>query len=254
LTLAPQRVPALWLGLLVTLLLQLAPRQALALEVPRLAGRVNDLAGLLDAGQRAALEAKLEAYERGSGHQFALLSVPSLEGDSLEDFSIRVVESWKLGKRGKDDGVLLLVAKQERQMRIEVGYGLEGDIPDAIASRIVREVIQPAFRQGDFHGGLDQAFSLLMRAAGGESVLPPPRAERRQPGGLKLLFWGAILLFWLLSQAGRGGRGRGAGAFMLGAGMGGGFGGGMGGRRGGGGGGFGGGGGGFGGGGASGGW
>jgi uncharacterized protein len=251
LSLGPQRAAALWLvGGLIGLLLQ-APSPVRALDVPPLGGRVNDLAGLLDAGQRAALEQKLEAYERGSGHQFALLSVPSLDGDSLEDFSIRVVERWKLGKRGKDDGVLVLVAKQDRQMRIEVGYGLEGDIPDAIASRIVREVLQPAFKQGDFYGGLDQAFGMLMRAAGGESVLPPPRAERRQPGGMKLLFWGVIVLFWLLSGAGRGGRGRGAGAFLLGAGMGGGFGGG--GRRGGGGG-FGGGGGGFGGGGSSGGW
>ena len=221
--------------------------QAFALAVPALHGRVNDLAGLLDATQARALEQKLEAYERGSGHQLALLTIPSLEGDSLEDFSIRVVEDWKLGKKGKDDGILILVSRDDRKMRIEVGYGLEGDVPDAIASRIIREVMQPAFRRGDFYGGLNQAFDYLMRAAGGESVtIPQHRVERQgAPASLFMLLVIALVLFRFFGPLG---------LFMMGSGFGGrgryhgGFGGGFGG------GGFSGGGGGFGGGGASGGW
>ena len=216
---------------------------ARALDVPPLRGRVNDLAGLLDATQAQALEQKLAAYERGSGHQFALLTLPSLEGDSLEDFSIRVVEAWKLGKKGRDDGILVLVAQQDRKMRIEVGYGLEGDVPDAIASRVIHEVMQPAFRSGDFYGGLNQAFDYLMRAAGGESVTIPEHRTQRQgaPLSLFMLLVIGLVLFRFFGPLG---------LLMMGSSLGGGHrysGGGFGG-------GFSGGGGGFGGGGASGGW
>src|SRR5262249_3035632 len=116
-------------------------------------------------------------YEQRSGHQFALLSVPSLEGDSLEEFSIRVAERWKLGRKGKDDGLILVVVPNEHKMRIEVGYGLEGVIPDAIASRVVRDVLAPAFRRNDFAGGIEAAFDVLMRTAD-----DPQAAARGQPG------------------------------------------------------------------------
>ncbi|HWO07959.1 MAG TPA: TPM domain-containing protein, partial [Polyangiaceae bacterium] len=142
---------------------------ASALEVPPLEGRrVNDRAGVLSARERGELEARLAAYERGTGHQLAVLIVPSLEGDPIEDFSIRVVESWKLGKQGRDDGVLLLIALQDRKIRIEAGYGLEGDLPDARASRIVNEVITPEFQRGEMALGISLGVAAIAAVTGGD--------------------------------------------------------------------------------------
>ena len=117
-----------------------------ALDVPPLRGRINDYAALLPGDRAQALESRLAAFEKETGHQVAVLTVPGLEGDSLEDFSIRVAEAWKIGKKGFDNGAILLVAQKDRKLRIEVGYGLEGVLPDAIANRIVQEVIVPRFR------------------------------------------------------------------------------------------------------------
>src|SRR5690606_12649040 len=114
---------------------------ALALDVPPLRGRVNDTAGLLSTEARSALEERLRAHEEATGQQFVLLTIPGLEGEPIENYSIAVVEKWKLGREKEDDGLLLLVSAGDRKMRIEVGYGLEGDIPDAIASRVTREVL-----------------------------------------------------------------------------------------------------------------
>jgi uncharacterized protein len=228
-----------------------------ALEVPPLRAHVNDTAGLLDDATRAALENQLTSHEQATGQQFALLTVPTLEGDPIEDFSIEVAEKWKLGREKEDDGLVMVIAVQDRKMRIEVGYGLEGNIPDAVAARVVREVLQPAFRAGDFNGGVMRAFDVLIRAAGGEAVMPPPKRQvRQQRPPLFGLFVGMLIVMMILSRFGGGGRGgrrrRGGGFFIFPMG-GGGFGGG-GGGWGGGGGGWGGGGGGFGGGGASGDW
>ena len=223
---------------------------ARALDVPPLQGRVNDLAGVLSAAERGALEARLAAYERGTGHQLAVLLMPTLEGDPVEDFSIRVVESWQLGKKGRDDGILLLVAVQDRKVRIEVGYGLEGDLPDARAARIVREVIAPAFQQGNMALGIARGVAAITAATGGEGqALAPAEPRRREPRGLSPYLLLLIVLALFL------GGGRGMGGFIVGSALGGGFGrGGFGGGGSRGSGGFRGGGGGFGGGGASGGW
>ena len=232
---------------------------AAALEPPPLQGRVNDLAGLLDPGARGALEARMADYERRTGHQFALLTVPSLEGDPIEDFGIRVVEAWQLGDAQRDDGLLLLIAQAERRVRIEVGYGLEGAIPDALASRVIRNVLAPAFREGKPAEGIAASLELLMGAAAGEAVGVPraPGRTRRGPAGTSL-FLLTMLAFAALSLGGGGrrrrmGMGGIAGPILIGGALGGalGRGGGMGGGFGGG---FGGLGGGFGGGGASGGW
>lgn len=259
------QLPAALLQLLLALLLVLAPASALALEVPPLRAHVNDEADLLSPAAEQALERKLTAYEQKSQQQFALLTIDSLEGDALEDFSIRVVESWKLGKKGKDDGLLMLVVKRDRKLRIEVGYGLEGDVTDAFSARLIRNVLAPALRTGDAEGGIDRSFDALMLKASGQSVgaleSPPPQRERKRasPFGVLVLLLLALpfVLPLLLGRGGRGGRGRRNG-FILGGlggfGAGGGFGGSGGGGFGGGGGGFGGGGGGFGGGGASGSW
>jgi uncharacterized protein len=240
--------------------------RASALEVPPLSGRVNDLAGVLSADAKARLESQLAQYEHSSGHQFALLTLKSLEGDALDDFSLRVVERWKLGKKGKDDGLLLLVVTADHKVRIEVGYGLEGSITDALSSRVTRNVIAPAFRKGDYEGGIERALGALMTAGSDGKVEIPDAPKSASPRAPAIGVGGVILLMLLLGPlltglfASRGSRRGRRGPWSSGAVLGGGFGGfgsggfGGGGFGGGGGGGFSGGGGSFGGGGASGSW
>src|SRR5574340_907947 len=122
--------------------------------VPPLKSRVTDLTGTLSANEAVQLEQKLAAFEEKKGSQIAVLIVPTTQPETIEQYAIRVAEAWKLGRKGVDDGVLLLIAKNDRTLRIEVGYGLEGVLPDAIAKRIIDELIVPAFRQGDFAAGL----------------------------------------------------------------------------------------------------
>ncbi len=242
---------------LLWLAVYLAPAAAWALAVPALRGQVTDLSGILPTAERTQITAELEAHARKTGQQMAVLIVPSLEGDPLEDFSMRVAEAWQLGRKHRDDGVLLLVALQERKIRIEAGYGLEGVITDALSSRIIRDVMQPRFRAGDYTGGIREALHLLMAASGGEVVDLPggePLGGGAQPlftgcGLTALAFFFVIftLLRLVLPRRRRPWWGGGWGS-------GGGFGGGFGGGSRGGFGGFSGGGGRFGGGGASGGW
>ena len=160
---------------------------AAALEVPFLSGRVNDQAGLLDDAYESRLEERLRALEDETGAQVAVLTVESLEGDPIEDFSIRVVETWKLGREGVDDGVLVLISRDDRRMRIEVGYGLEGALTDAQAGRIIDRLMAPRFREGDFPGGVDAAVEAISTAVRGEElVLPEPssRSVGFDPGTL----------------------------------------------------------------------
>jgi uncharacterized protein len=179
---------ALWA--IVTFVTMAAPTLARAQSpqpVPPLQARVTDLAGTLDAAQRARLDAGLAALEARTGAQVAILIVPTTQPEAIEPYAIRVAEAWKLG-RGReraqrdtgdarataiDDGVLVLVAKNDRKVRIEVGYGLEGAIPDAIAKRIITESISPRFRAGDFAGGLEAGVADLSRRIAGEA-LPAP--------------------------------------------------------------------------------
>jgi uncharacterized protein len=175
---------------------------ARALEVPPLRGRVNDLAGIIPAARARNLEQQLMTFESGTGYQFAVLTVTSLEGDPIEDFGIRVVEQWKLGRADKDDGLLLLVAVEDRLTRIEVGYGLEGVIPDALAGRIVDSVITPRFRAGDYAAGIEQGLAQLMSVARGEATpLPqqPASENERAPAG-RALAWLLLLAFLGISS------------------------------------------------------
>ena len=144
--------------------------------VPKLAARVTDLTGTLDAGQRAALETRLATFEAKKGSQIAVLLVPSTQPDSIEQYSIRVVDQWKLGRKGIDDGALLLVAKDDRKLRIEVGRGLEGVVPDAVANRIIAEHITPRFKEGDFNGGINAGIDRMIRVIEGEP-LPAPKSK-----------------------------------------------------------------------------
>jgi uncharacterized protein len=150
--------------------------------VPQLTSPVTDLTSTLTAQQVQALDQKLRAFEQGKGSQIAVLLVPTTQPEEIEQFSIRVVEAWKLGRRGVDDGVLLLVAKDDRAVRIEVAYGLEGALPDVIANRIVEQVVVPRFRSGQFYEGIDAAVDRIIAVLNGEA-LPEPAQRTRSPSG-----------------------------------------------------------------------
>lgn len=156
------------------------------LAVPTLTARVTDQTETLSASQRATLEARLKELEQRKGAQLAVLIIPTTQPESIEQYGIRVAESWKLGRKGIDDGLILIVAKNDRKLRIEVGYGLEGVVPDAIAKRVIDEVIVPRFRRGDFAGGIESGMNVLIRMVEGES-LPPP--AKRPPRGEAVGNW-----------------------------------------------------------------
>ena len=162
----------------LTLLLIAAPTLAQQ-PVPPHAARVTDLTNTLPADARAALDRKLAAFEARKGSQIAVLLVATTMPESIEQYSLRVAEAWKLGRAGVDDGVLLLVAVQDRRARLEVGYGLEGAVPDALARRLIAEQLAPKFRDGDFAGGIDAGVDALIGLVDGE---PLPAPSARQPG------------------------------------------------------------------------
>ncbi len=143
----------------LSIVLLLVATAAPTLEVPFLSGRVNDYAELIPPETEERIAAKLEAFEGSTGAQLAVLTVPSLGDEVLEEYSLRVAETWGLGREEQDDGVLLLVARDDRKMRIEVGYGLEARLTDAQCGRILRNVLRPAFREGDFGGGIEAAWT-----------------------------------------------------------------------------------------------
>jgi uncharacterized protein len=152
--------------------------------VPPLKARVTDLTSTLDAQQRGALEQTLAEFERRKGAQIAVLLVPSTQPETVEQYAVRVFETWKLGRKGIDDGVLLVVAKNDRKVKIEVGYGLEGVLPDAIAKRIIEDEIVPRFKQGDFYGGIRAGADRMMRVIEGEKLPPPAARAAQQSSGL----------------------------------------------------------------------
>jgi uncharacterized protein len=143
--------------------------------VPPLKARVTDLTGTLNAQQRASLEQTLAEFEARKGAQLAVLVVPTTQPETIEQYAVRVEEAWKLGRKGVDDSVLLVVAKDDHRVKFEVGYGLEGVLPDAIAKRIIDNDIVPRFREGDFYGGIRAGMDRVMRVVEGEK-LPPPAA------------------------------------------------------------------------------
>ena len=170
------------------------------ISVPPLSGRVVDQTGTLNRDQKAALEQTLQAFEARKGSQVAVLLVPTTEPETIEQFSLRVAEQWKLGRKKVDDGALLIVAKNDRTLRIEVGYGLEGALSDLVAKRIVSDVIVPRFKQQDFAGGISAGVDQLIRVIDGEA-LPPPRPASRS-SSLGELEQYAPILFVLAMVAG----------------------------------------------------
>ena len=180
---------------LAALLLLALPWAAADVPVPPLKARITDLTGTLAAGQRAALEQKLADLEARKGSQIAVLVVESTRPETVEQYAVRVFERWKLGRKGVDDGVLLLVAKNDRQLHIEVGYGLEGAIPDAIAKRVIDEDIVPLFKQGNFYGGISAGTDRIIKLIEGESMPPPERTAAPGSGwSTETLFIGFIIL------------------------------------------------------------
>jgi uncharacterized protein len=168
---------------------------AAEIAVPPLKARVTDLTATLTSDQRAALEQKLAALEARKGSQVAVLLVPTTLPETVEQYAIRVFDQWKLGRKGMDDGVLLLVAKNDRKLRIEVGYGLEGAIPDAIAKRVMDEDIVPLFKQGNFYGGISAGTDRVSKLIEGESMPPPKRATAPGSGwSTETYFIGFIIL------------------------------------------------------------
>jgi uncharacterized protein len=248
--------------LVLALLLCAAAVAQAALPIPKApGGRINDYAGVLSAEDRARLEDRLRAREQGSSNQVVVAIFRSLQGESLEDYSIRLAQAWRIGQKGLDNGVIFLVFTEDRKMRLEVGYGLESKLTDAISSQILRQAVAPRFREGKIADGIAAGLDAIDQAIAGTYKGAAP-AKRQQGSSLYSLFllaivlagFGSIILPALFANArrqgwtgGRGGWG-GGGPFIF---MGGG---GSGGGGGGGGGDFSGGGGGFGGGGASGDW
>jgi uncharacterized protein len=190
-------------GLLFALLSLYAAPLAAADElqpIPRLEARVTDLTGTLSAGEQADLEQKLAAFEARKGAQLAVLMVATTHPEEIEQYSIRVVEAWKLGRSKTDDGLLLLLAKDDRTLRLEVGYGLEGALPDATANRIKDEIMVPLLRQGQYYAAIDAGLAQAMKIIDGEA-LPPPEAQWQGggsvlPQALPVLF----IIFLVLSR------------------------------------------------------
>ncbi len=157
--------------------------------IPSLAARVTDLTATLSPPERQALEGKLADWEARSGNQLVVLLVPSTRPEPIEAYSIRVAEAWKIGRKGNDNGVIFVVAKDDRKMRIEVGYGLEGVLTDATSSRIIREDVAPLFREGKFAAGIGAGVDRIIRVVGEGKPLPPAPAagaHRNARGGFDL--------------------------------------------------------------------
>ncbi len=183
---------------------QSPPPGAQALQpIPKLTARVTDLTGTLTVEQQTALEQKLAAFESAKGSQLAVLLVPTTGPEEIEQYSIRVVGEWKLGRQRVDDGALLIIAKNDHHVRIEVGYGLEGVLTDAMCNRIISQTLRPAFRQDNYYGGIDAGLEQVMKLIEGEPLPPPGRdwpAGRRAHGSNPLplmlfaVFVGSVVL------------------------------------------------------------
>lgn len=241
---------------IVLLLLVALGVQAQQPEFPELSGRVVDQAEMLDSADETNLTEMLAAHEQDTTEQVVVVTLPNLQGRTIEEYGYQLGRHWGIGQEGEDNGALLIVAREERKVRIEVGYGLEGRLTDAQSSVIITQVITPAFREGDFARGIREGTQAMIQVLGGDPLATADTASaegRQAPDGPKsVLFFILLLVMTGFLRGGRGGRGL-LGGLLLGAALGGrggqGGGGGLGG-----GGGFGGGGGGFGGGGASGDW
>ncbi len=180
--------------------------------IPKLEARVTDLTGTLTAAEQADLEQKLSAFEARKGAQIAVLVVATTNPEDIEQYSMRVVESWKLGRAKPDDGVLVLLAKDDHTTRIEVGYGLEGALTDATSNRIIDETMIPLFKQGQYFAGLSAGVAQIMQVVDGEALPPPDKSWKGNPQGLIHMLPALFIGFFVLSSVLRGLFGRVGGA------------------------------------------
>jgi len=169
--------------------------------VPELSRRVTDLTATLSAEQITALENKLAAFEAKKGSQIAVLMVPTTQPKDISEFGIEVADLWQIGRKGVDDGVILIVAKDDRKLRLEVGYGLEGVIPDAVAKRVIAETITPHFKEGDYVGGINAGVEQLMTVIEGEALPAPSEnsGERLGEGAFMFILMGGLIAGFVLS-------------------------------------------------------
>jgi len=190
-------------GMTLALFLCLFAQAQDVVPVPKLAAHVTDQTGTLSAAERTALEEKLGAFEAARGSQVAVLIVASIGSETIEEFAGRVADSWKLGRKGVDDGVLFVVAKQERKLRIHTGRGVQGTLTDALSKRIVADIVAPRFRTGDFAGGIDSGVDAIMKAIEGEA-LPAPAQKPVQPRVDTMSSFGNLLMlgFFLVPMLG----------------------------------------------------
>lgn len=171
------------------------------MPVPELTGRVVDLTNTLTNFEKEVIEKKLERIEKEKGAQLVVLLVPTTGIESIEEYSIRVVDTWKIGRKGIDDGILLLIAKNDRRLRIEVGYGLEGVITDVVAKRIIQKVIVPEFKEGNFYKGINKGIDAIYTLIHGDDIPIPDKKENNNTS--LLIFIGAFLLALFISLMGR---------------------------------------------------
>ncbi len=184
--------------------------------MPTLKSRVTDQTGTLSAQQQASLEQSLAAFETRKGSQIAVLVVPTTQPESIEQYSLRVAEQWKIGRSKIDDGALLVIAKDDRALRIEVGYGLEGALNDATAKRIVSETIEPRFKKSDFYGGIVAGIDQMMKVVDGEPLPAPARRPDGDGGGIQSYFPIIFMITLFIGEASRAMLGRLPGAVVTG--------------------------------------
>ena len=175
-------------------------------------GNVSDWAGVFSPEQKAALESRIAAFRQTNGAQLAVVALKSLQGGQIDDFATKLFEQWGIGEKGKDNGVLLLAAIEDRQMRVEVGYGLEGVLNDAKTGRIQDEFIVPRFKEGAYAQGLVDGAEVLLKTMGGEPLPEPAAVEGSPAGAVVFLMIFGVVFFLIVRAAKRGGRGGGGGS------------------------------------------
>lgn len=181
----------------LALLLALGAQAQEPVAVPKLAARVTDQTGTLQPAQREALEQKLAAFEAARGSQVAVLLVPAIGHETIEEFAGRVTDEWKLGRKGVDDGVLFVIVKDERKLRIHTGRGVQGTLTDALSKRIVADIVAPHFRKGDFAGGIHAGVDAIMKAIEGEQLALPEPRKAPASGAQSLGSFSNLLVFGL---------------------------------------------------------
>jgi uncharacterized protein len=165
--------------IILIVIMLLMPLPLSALDVPQLGGRVNDYAGMLSPETKSRLEQKLSAFEHDQSTQIVVLTIPSLQGDNIDQFAIKVAENWKIGQKGKDNGVILILAQAERKVRIEVGRGLQGVLPDITAGQIIRNTMRPYLKEGNFDQGITVGVDAIIAATKGEFKASPTETKKQ---------------------------------------------------------------------------